>query len=164
MAIERPFGFEMDFVKKPISRSASWFFVFILEFILITIFDFPQAWDLNDLYQHLTTKDRYSSRTARDEEVERDLTGKIKWWLRLDINDCSLKNYCWGQEWETHIYDTKNLNRIFYFLIIFTIVGALYFVYPYFLRSPLFCTIFGFWNGGWGGFSTFSRRRSRVFF
>ena len=39
MAVERPYGFEIDFVRNPISGSASWIFVIILKFIFIPIFE-----------------------------------------------------------------------------------------------------------------------------
>ena len=39
MAVARPYGFEIDFVRNPISLSAAWFFVFILKFIFTPIFD-----------------------------------------------------------------------------------------------------------------------------
>ena len=38
MAVARPFGFEIDFVRNPISESAAWFFVIILKFIFTPIF------------------------------------------------------------------------------------------------------------------------------
>ena len=39
MAVARPLGFEIDFVRNPISGSAAWFFVIILKFILTPIFE-----------------------------------------------------------------------------------------------------------------------------
>ena len=39
MAVARPLGFEMDFVRNPISGSAAWFFVIILKFIFTPIFE-----------------------------------------------------------------------------------------------------------------------------
>ena len=39
MAVARPYGFEIDFLRNPISGSASWFFVSILKFIFIPIFE-----------------------------------------------------------------------------------------------------------------------------
>ena len=39
MAVARPNGFEIDFVRNPISGSASKFFVFILKFIFTLIFE-----------------------------------------------------------------------------------------------------------------------------
>ena len=39
MAAARPYGFEIDFVRNPISGSAAWFFVIILKFILTPIFE-----------------------------------------------------------------------------------------------------------------------------
>ena len=38
MAVARPLGFEIDFVRNPISGSAAEFFVSILKFILTSIF------------------------------------------------------------------------------------------------------------------------------
>ena len=38
MTIARPYGFEVDFMRNPISESASWFFVIILKFIFTPIF------------------------------------------------------------------------------------------------------------------------------
>ena len=38
MAVARPYGFEIDFVRNPISGSAAWFFVIILKFIFTHIF------------------------------------------------------------------------------------------------------------------------------
>ena len=37
MAVARPYGFEIDFVRNPISESAAIFFVIILEFIFTPI-------------------------------------------------------------------------------------------------------------------------------
>ena len=39
MAVVRPYGFEIDFVRNSISGWAAWFFVVILEFILTAIFE-----------------------------------------------------------------------------------------------------------------------------
>ena len=39
MAVARPLGFEIDFVRKPISGSAAWFFVIILKIIFKPIFE-----------------------------------------------------------------------------------------------------------------------------
>ena len=39
MAVARPYGFEIDFVRNPISGSAAWFFVIILKFIFTLIFE-----------------------------------------------------------------------------------------------------------------------------
>ena len=39
MAVAQPLNFEVDFARNPISESAAWFFVIILEFILTTIFE-----------------------------------------------------------------------------------------------------------------------------
>ena len=39
MAIARPYGFEIDFVRNPFSGSAAWFFVIILKFILTPIIE-----------------------------------------------------------------------------------------------------------------------------
>ena len=39
MAVARPYGFEVDFVRRPISGSAAWFFGMIREFIFTPIFD-----------------------------------------------------------------------------------------------------------------------------
>ena len=39
MTFARPYGFEIDFVRSPISGSAAWFFVIILRFILTPIFE-----------------------------------------------------------------------------------------------------------------------------
>ena len=39
MAAAQPLGFEIDFVSNPISGSAAWFFVIILQFILTAIFE-----------------------------------------------------------------------------------------------------------------------------
>ena len=39
MAFARPYGFEIDFVRNPISGSAAWFFVIILEFIFTPILE-----------------------------------------------------------------------------------------------------------------------------
>ena len=39
MAVARPLGFEIDFVRNPISGSAAWFFVIILKFIFTAIFE-----------------------------------------------------------------------------------------------------------------------------
>ena len=38
MAVARPYGFEIDFVRIPISGSAAWFFVIILKFIFTAIY------------------------------------------------------------------------------------------------------------------------------
>ena len=38
MAVARPYGFEIDFVRNPISGSAAWFFVIILKFIFTPIY------------------------------------------------------------------------------------------------------------------------------
>ena len=38
MAVGRPYGFEIDFVRNPITGSAAWFFVIILKFIFTAIF------------------------------------------------------------------------------------------------------------------------------
>ena len=38
MAVARPYGFEIDFVRNPISESAAWFVVINLEFIFTAIF------------------------------------------------------------------------------------------------------------------------------
>ena len=38
MAIARPYGFEIDIVRDPISESTSWFIVIILKFISTPIF------------------------------------------------------------------------------------------------------------------------------
>ena len=39
MAVKRPYGFEMDFLRSPDSGSAAWFFVIILKFIFTPIFE-----------------------------------------------------------------------------------------------------------------------------
>ena len=39
MAVAPPYGFEIDFVRNPISGSAAWFFVIILKFISELIFE-----------------------------------------------------------------------------------------------------------------------------
>ena len=39
MAVARPFSFEVDFVRNPISGSAAWFFVIFLKFIFTSIFE-----------------------------------------------------------------------------------------------------------------------------
>ena len=39
MAVARPYGFEIDFLRNPFSGSAVWFFVIILKFILTPIFE-----------------------------------------------------------------------------------------------------------------------------
>ena len=39
LAFARRYGFEIDFVRHPISGSASWFFICILKFILTSIFE-----------------------------------------------------------------------------------------------------------------------------
>ena len=39
MAVERPYGFESDLVRHPISGSAAWFFIIILKFIFTPIFE-----------------------------------------------------------------------------------------------------------------------------
>ena len=39
MAVARPYGLEIDFVRNPISGSVVWFFVIILKFIFAAIFD-----------------------------------------------------------------------------------------------------------------------------
>ena len=39
MAVARLYGFEIDFVRNPISESAALFFVFILKFIFTAIFE-----------------------------------------------------------------------------------------------------------------------------
>ena len=39
MAVARPYGFQIDFVRNPISGSAVWFFVIILEFIFTPIYE-----------------------------------------------------------------------------------------------------------------------------
>ena len=39
MAVARPYGFEIDFVRNPFSWSAAWFFVIILKLIFTAIFD-----------------------------------------------------------------------------------------------------------------------------
>ena len=39
MAAARSYGFEIDFVRNPISGSAAWFFVIILQFIFTAIFE-----------------------------------------------------------------------------------------------------------------------------
>ena len=39
MAGARSYGFEIDFMRNPISGSAAWFFVIILEFIFTSIFE-----------------------------------------------------------------------------------------------------------------------------
>ena len=39
IAVARPNGFEIDFVRNPISGSAAWFFVIIFEFIFTPIFE-----------------------------------------------------------------------------------------------------------------------------
>ena len=39
MAVARPYGFEIDFGRNFIFKSAAWFFVIILEFILTSIFE-----------------------------------------------------------------------------------------------------------------------------
>ena len=39
MAVARLYGFEIDFVRKPISGSAAWSFVIILKFIFTAIFE-----------------------------------------------------------------------------------------------------------------------------
>ena len=39
MAVARPYGFEINFVRNPISGSAAWFFVIILKFIFAAIFE-----------------------------------------------------------------------------------------------------------------------------
>ena len=39
MALAQPLGFEIDFVRNPFSGSAAWFFVIILNFIFIPIFE-----------------------------------------------------------------------------------------------------------------------------
>ena len=39
MAVARPLGFEIDFVRNPISGSAALFFIIILKFILTPIFE-----------------------------------------------------------------------------------------------------------------------------
>ena len=39
MAVVRSYGFELDFVRNPISGSAAWFFVIILKLILTPIFE-----------------------------------------------------------------------------------------------------------------------------
>ena len=38
-AVARPYGFEINFVRNPISGSAAWFFVIILKFILTALFE-----------------------------------------------------------------------------------------------------------------------------
>ena len=38
MAVARPYGFEIDFVRNLISGSAAWFFVIIVKFIFTSIF------------------------------------------------------------------------------------------------------------------------------
>ena len=38
MAVARPYGFEIDFLRNPISVSAAWFFVIILKFIFQLFF------------------------------------------------------------------------------------------------------------------------------
>ena len=39
MAVAQPLDFEIDFAKKPISESAPWFFIIIIEFIFTAIFE-----------------------------------------------------------------------------------------------------------------------------
>ena len=39
MTIARPYGFEIDFMRNPMSGPASWFFVIILKFIFTPIFE-----------------------------------------------------------------------------------------------------------------------------
>ena len=39
MAVVRPYDFEIDFVRNPISESAAWFFVIFLKFIFTPIFE-----------------------------------------------------------------------------------------------------------------------------
>ena len=39
IVIARPYGFEIDFLRNPISGSAPWFFVIILKFIFTPIFE-----------------------------------------------------------------------------------------------------------------------------
>ena len=39
MAVARPLGFVIDFVRNPFSGSAAWFFVIILKFIFTAIFE-----------------------------------------------------------------------------------------------------------------------------
>ena len=39
MAVARPYGFKIDFVRNPISAPATWFFVIILKFIFTLIFE-----------------------------------------------------------------------------------------------------------------------------
>ena len=39
MAVARPYGFEIDFVRNPISGPAAWFFVIILKLIFTPIFE-----------------------------------------------------------------------------------------------------------------------------
>ena len=39
MAVAQPLGFEIDFVRNPLSGSAAWFFFFILKFIFTAIFE-----------------------------------------------------------------------------------------------------------------------------
>ena len=39
MAVARPYGFEIDFVRNPISGSAAWFVVIILKFTFAPIFE-----------------------------------------------------------------------------------------------------------------------------
>ena len=56
MPVARPYDFEIDFVINPISGSAAWFFVIILEFVFTLIFEIKiykkntltsAAWELN---------------------------------------------------------------------------------------------------------------------
>ena len=39
MAVAQPYGFEIDFVRNPISGTAAWFFVIILKFIFTPILE-----------------------------------------------------------------------------------------------------------------------------
>ena len=39
LAVVQPLGFEIDFVRNPISGAAAWFFVIILKFIFTAIFE-----------------------------------------------------------------------------------------------------------------------------
>ena len=39
IAIARPYRFEIDFMRNPISGSASWFFVIVLKFLFTPIFE-----------------------------------------------------------------------------------------------------------------------------
>ena len=64
MAVARPNGYKIDFVRNPISGSAAWFFVLILKFIFKPIFEI-KIHEKNFINQHIFLWSKSQDRQLR---------------------------------------------------------------------------------------------------